>query len=166
MPAKGSTITAEHRAKISAWIRTRWADPLWRTRRRSSSRLYRARWADPRFRAMMRRHVATNPNSGWPKWRDANAYTDRFGRAWRFRSRHERTIAEWFDARRLVWEYEPLRLRLSDGRTYRPDFWVDAGTPLGTFVEVKARGAIARYGLGTFLRAAADGYPMVLVDNL
>jgi hypothetical protein len=54
-----------------------------------------------------------------------------------FRSQLERDWAATLDALWIVWDYEPERVTLRDGRGYIPDFWLP---DLRTWLEVKGPG--------------------------
>ncbi len=153
-------ISPDTRAKLSLAMRHRWRTGGFDFLRRTTSDPANTGARPRRPSKLLGRPLSPEHRSKlWVTY----PYTDRFGRAWRFASKRELAVARTFDARRLVWEYEPLRLRLSDGRTYRPDFWVDAGGPLGTFVEVKSLHHHYQ-NLDKAHRAAIDGYPITVVD--
>jgi hypothetical protein len=61
-------------------------------------------------------------------------YLDSIGRIWLFKSSWELCFAQALDSRGILWYYEHVKLLLSDGRTYIPDFWVE---PWKCYVEIK-----------------------------
>lgn len=84
-------------------------------------------------------------------------WLDCLGRLWRFRSKMELRFAEYLDREQLTWSYEPHRLLLSDGHTYKPDFWVDEWA---TYVEVKGW---VGFRAGIVDIAKRDGHPIRLL---
>ena len=62
------------------------------------------------------------------EWLDAS------GRLFRFRSGWELRFAQRLTEARIVWQYEPHALLLSDGRIYLPDFFVEAWQ---AYIEIK-----------------------------
>jgi hypothetical protein len=87
-------------------------------------------------------------------------YVDAQCRKWQMRSSWEVGYAKMLDAQSLSWTYEPHRLRLSNGRIYIPDFWVEEWQ---CYVEIKG------YDFGGDLRkvyiAQQDGYNIKLIHG-
>jgi hypothetical protein len=100
---------------------------------------------------MLSRKAAEEARHGWHgKWAE---YVDRNGVAHHMRSSWEVRFAKHLDASGLTWSYEPTTLRLSTGRRYLPDFWVEEW---GTYVEIK--GWANPRGMDKVAQAQRDGH--------
>jgi hypothetical protein len=115
-------------------------------------------WADPKRGAELRAIAADKLRKQSSK---RHPYTDRLGRKWNFRSgrKFELGIARRLDKLGLTWEYEPATLKLSSGKAYVPDFWVEEWK---TFVEVKGW----EIRVEKVDQAREDGHPVLLVRSL
>lgn len=86
-------------------------------------------------------------------------YLDSRGCMWHFRSGWELKAAKWLDAHSVVWLYEPVKVLLTDGRGYIPDFWIESHQ---LFVEIKGRGR----NLDKCELARNQGYRIVIVGDV
>ena len=87
-------------------------------------------------------------------------YHDVRGRVFFFRSSWEREFAQALDAAALVWDYEPDRLVLPDGRIYVPDFRVLAWSG---YVEIKGRPY--PNGMSKVSLARQAGYAVTVIEG-
>jgi hypothetical protein len=71
--------------------------------------------------------------------KNANHRVDRqsFYKDVRFDSSWEVAVAKWLDKNNIVWEYGKQQFKLSDGRTYTPDFCIIENNTIKKFIEVK-----------------------------
>jgi hypothetical protein len=60
-----------------------------------------------------------------PKYGKNILFVDKNNRSFNFRSSWEKIFAEWLDKNNVFWEYELLSYPLSNGTTYRPDFFTE-----------------------------------------
>jgi hypothetical protein len=136
--------------RARAQIQKQWKDPKFRRlRSRSQREVIRKLLADPtsKFRTAPRHR--------------RRQYIDRLGRTWEFKSDTELEAAQWFDAQQLTWQYETVLLRLRNGRTYVPDFFIEEWSG---YVEVKvATGSWAAKGLAKVAQALREGHKVWLV---
>ena len=87
------------------------------------------------------------------------SFVDRFGRAWRMKSRPEICFARQLDVQELTWFYEPHTLLLSNGHRYTPDFFISES---GVYIEVKGSMNVWNNNLNSVRIACSDGYKVQL----
>jgi hypothetical protein len=113
--------------------------------------------SDPAYKAML---IANSIRMNEAHLVNKNAqYLSRSGKLYRMRSSWEIEFAEALDIAGLTWFYEPVRLLLSDGRTYVPDFYVEEWKQ---YVEIKGWDG---WHSDKPALAQADGYPIRLISG-
>jgi hypothetical protein len=120
---------------ISKRMLKKWQDPK---ARKQQSEMKKKQWANPEYA----RHMLM---SAWPH--KTFLY---HGRA--FKSKWEVRFAQWLDASRLEWQYEPGLLKLSNC-SYYPDFFVKQWN---CYVEIKGW-----RNVGKSVQALKEGYPVL-----
>lgn len=116
------------------------------------------------LRRMLRRQGITGTGlnqPGNPRVK-LHRYRDRNGRDFLFRSSYEKAFAQYLDRMNAQWQYEQIHFKLSDGRTYTPDVWVESW---GHLVEVKGFMRPRSAEKIRMFRSEYPDYPLVLANQ-
>ncbi len=156
---RGKPKSAASRKNYSAASRRMWSDPDFRKRQLT---MLRSRERTAKVSAGVQlAYFEGRMKLPSPRYQRVK-YKDRLGRNLVLRSNCEAAVAEQFDKERLHWSYEPKCLRLSNGKAYFPDFWVEEWQE---FVEVHPRRTSEDSKFAKVQQAVKDGYRVFLIDE-
>jgi predicted nucleic acid-binding Zn ribbon protein len=69
-----------------------------------------------------------NKKRNKPRGKRTTYFSKTEGKVIQFRSLWERDVAIWLDLKKQAWRYEPKYFKLSNGKKYLPDFYVQTDT--------------------------------------
>lgn len=91
-------------------------------------------------------------------------YTKLDGSKVYLRSTYEYIYAKWLDKNLIDWKYEFIQYKLSNGETYRPDFFIFENLELSKIVEIKGFYNNRRYKPEMF--GQEYNTPIVIIDDI
>lgn len=115
-----------------------------------------------------------NPWFNWPEYKPEmhkkcsrsiqGYYTKIDGTKVWLRSTYEYIYAKWLDKNNIIWKIEETQFVLSNGETYRPDFFLYENSELKMIVEIKGFFNNRRYKAELFQKE--NSIPLVIIDKI